>query len=321
MIYRQRLGSLRLSSCSRYFGYCGLLPFPDVLEKFSVVSFMRILLFAILLAGAALVLHSFSGTQTTEVQGIIIDLRTITYTLVLLSALLVVEGAWQLVRRRGDRSLQNVIEAERSARIHAEREVQIVQDEMKSVAVRAENAEKRVRELVPQIEHAANERLQELEDVRRALKDTENKLAASAAKANHDPGSGPASVVALLGLLQEQGRFIDFLMEDITAYPDDRVAGAARFVHAGCSGVIKQYMDLMPIQAGDTGHQVTVQKEMTVSAVRFVGSAAVEFPATGKLLHRGWKATRLVLPKAKVDLDEKEGVVVTPAEVEMARQP
>src|SRR5206468_89714 len=43
-----------------------------------------------------------------------------------------------------------------------------------------------------------------------------------------------AEVVALFALLQEKGRFVDFLMDDVTAYDDAQVGAAARVVHQGC---------------------------------------------------------------------------------------
>lgn len=254
-----------------------------------------------------------------DVSGVLVDLDTIRYTLVFISSLLIVEGIWQMIRRGNERALQTVIEAEKSGRLQAERESQVAQDDVKSVSNRADNAERRIRDLVAQAERAEKELQQELARQRQALQNAEAKLTAIEAKASSQEGSGTASVVALLGLLQEQGRFIDFLMEDITVFPDDRVAGAARFVHAGCSSVIKQYMDLIPIQSGDTGRQVTVEKGMPDRSIRFVGNSAVDFPATGKLLHRGWKATRLVLPKAMAPIEGNEGVVVAPAEIEVVR--
>src|SRR6478672_1510879 len=43
-----------------------------------------------------------------------------------------------------------------------------------------------------------------------------------------------AEIVAFVGLLQDKGRLVDFLMEDVNSYDDTQVGAAARVVHQGC---------------------------------------------------------------------------------------
>src|SRR5258705_92566 len=50
-----------------------------------------------------------------------------------------------------------------------------------------------------------------------------------------------AEVVAFIGLLQEKGRLVDFLMDDVTLYDDSRVGAAARVVHYGCREVLREH--------------------------------------------------------------------------------
>ena len=45
--------------------------------------------------------------------------------------------------------------------------------------------------------------------------------------------TSPDSALQLLALLQQEGRFVDFLQENVTAYSDTEIGGAARVVHAG----------------------------------------------------------------------------------------
>src|SRR5512138_3402403 len=47
-----------------------------------------------------------------------------------------------------------------------------------------------------------------------------------------------AEVVSFLAALLEHGRFVDFLMDDITGYDDTQVGAAARVVHDGCRAAI-----------------------------------------------------------------------------------
>ena len=47
-----------------------------------------------------------------------------------------------------------------------------------------------------------------------------------------------SEVVNFLAILQERGRFVDFLMDDITAYSDAQVGAAGRVLHEGCKAVL-----------------------------------------------------------------------------------
>ena len=46
--------------------------------------------------------------------------------------------------------------------------------------------------------------------------------------------------VQMLALLQREGRLIDFVLEDLTAYSDAQIEAAARDVHAGCHRVLER---------------------------------------------------------------------------------
>src|SRR5271165_2926678 len=46
-----------------------------------------------------------------------------------------------------------------------------------------------------------------------------------------------AEVVNFLAILQEKGRLVDFLMDDIKGYNDAQVGAAARVLHEGCRTV------------------------------------------------------------------------------------
>src|SRR5690349_5429614 len=43
-----------------------------------------------------------------------------------------------------------------------------------------------------------------------------------------------ASGLQVLAALQREGRFIDFLQQDVAAFSDEDIGAAARVVHAGC---------------------------------------------------------------------------------------
>src|SRR5436309_12233646 len=74
--------------------------------------------------------------------------------------------------------------------------------------------------------------------------------AQTSAPAAPAPAPGPAAAdapdraVQMLALLQRDGRLVDFLMEDLTAYSDGQIGTAVRDVHAGYRRVLDHYLAL-----------------------------------------------------------------------------
>lgn len=121
----------------------------------------------------------------------------------------------------------------------------------------------------------------------------------------------------LLSLLQEKGRFLDYVMEDITAFNDAQVAAASRVVHQGCSAVIKECLALAPTHEGKEGDRVTLDKSSDPNRYRLLGKVPQEPPYTGVVVHRGWKTTKLALPRFTRPVDPTGPNVITPMEVEV----
>src|SRR5262245_27025732 len=61
--------------------------------------------------------------------------------------------------------------------------------------------------------------------------------------------------VQMLALLQREGRLIDFVLEDLTAYSDAQIGAAVRDVHAGCHRVLERYVTLEAILPGREGER------------------------------------------------------------------
>ena len=125
-----------------------------------------------------------------------------------------------------------------------------------------------------------------------------------------------AEVVAFVGLLQEKGRLVDFLMEDLTSYEDTQVAAAARIVHQGCRQVLQEHFKITAVSQADEGSQVSVPAGYAADEYRLVGKITGNPPFTGKLIHKGWKTESVTLPRI-VKLDEKRLPAIAPAEVEL----
>jgi len=128
------------------------------------------------------------------------------------------------------------------------------------------------------------------------------------------PRPAPAEgALRLLGLLQEQGRLVDFLEEDLGPYPDDQIGGAVRAIHEGCRKALHAQFALEPVLRGAEGEDITVDAGFDAAAVRLTGNVAGAPPFRGVLRHGGWRVTSATLP-------DRQGIdprVIAPAEVEI----
>ncbi len=106
-----------------------------------------------------------------------------------------------------------------------------------------------------------------------------------------------ADIVHFLSMLQEKGRLVDFLMDDINAYSDAQVGAAARVVHAGCKGVLQDHFSINPVRPEQEGSTVQVPAGYSADEYRLVGKIAGSAPFTGVLVHRGWKTDIVKLPQ------------------------
>jgi len=129
-------------------------------------------------------------------------------------------------------------------------------------------------------------------------------------------GAGGDALI-LLSLLQERGRFLDFVAEDISAYGDAQVAAASRVVHQGCKAVIDECLALAPAHAGAEGDRITVDPAADPNRYRLQGKLAQQPPYSGVVVHRGWKTTRLTLPRHTRPIDPAGENIVAPIDVEV----
>jgi hypothetical protein len=123
-----------------------------------------------------------------------------------------------------------------------------------------------------------------------------------------------AEVVTLLGVFQEKGRFVDFLMEDITPHSDAEVGLVARAVHQGCKAALNEHFHIEPISPGGEGATITVPAGYAADEFRLVGNLSGEAPFTGKLVHHGWRTTSVKLPRV---LNADHLPAIAPAQIEI----
>ncbi|MDQ3032000.1 MAG: DUF2760 domain-containing protein [Myxococcota bacterium] len=124
----------------------------------------------------------------------------------------------------------------------------------------------------------------------------------------------PDAALQLLSLLQREGRFVDFLEEDVATFADAQIGAAARVVHEGCRKALREHVPMEPIRSEDEGAKVTLAKGYDAKSIRLTGNVTGEPPFTGTVAHRGWRATEVKLPKMAEGHDAR---VIAAAEVEL----
>ena len=142
---------------------------------------------------------------------------------------------------------------------------------------------------------------------------------AEAAKPTPGAATNPqveAEIVSFLATLQERGRLVDFLMEDITTYQDAQVGAAARVVHEGCKAALRDHFKIRSVREEDEGSSVTIPTGYAADEYRLIGNIRGAGPFSGRLVHRGWKTEWVKLPRiVRVDADRLP--TIAPAEVEL----
>jgi hypothetical protein len=118
----------------------------------------------------------------------------------------------------------------------------------------------------------------------------------------------------LLSMFQREGRFVDFLQQDVTTFDDSQVGAAARVVHEGCRRALKSHLTVEPIQSEAEGDPITLVAGYDVQAVKLVGNVAGKPPYQGHVQHRGWRATSITLPQ---EVGAHDASVLAQAEIEL----
>lgn len=106
----------------------------------------------------------------------------------------------------------------------------------------------------------------------------------------------PDSALQLLGLLQRDGRFIDFIEEDVTQFSDAEIGAAVHLVHAGCRKVLREHLKITSVKQEPEGSQIVLEPGFDVEAIQVTGNVMGSPPFQGTLTHRGWRVEQIDLP-------------------------
>lgn len=121
--------------------------------------------------------------------------------------------------------------------------------------------------------------------------------------------------LALLGLLQREGRLIDFLRESLDGHADADIGVAVRDIHRGCKQVLDDHFVIEPVMPGAEDDAVKIPAGFDPGEVRLIGEVKGEPPFKGVLRHHGWRVTEVKFPTLIDGVDRR---VVAPAEVEVS---
>ena len=130
--------------------------------------------------------------------------------------------------------------------------------------------------------------------------------------------SAPArsEALTLLGLLQREGRLVDFLQEDISGYSDAQVGAAVREVHKGCAAAIARVFAPAPLRAEAEGAVIEVPAGFDPAEFRVVSRDSAATHGRGALVHPGWRASKTELPSWNGTAAAES--VIAPCEVELS---
>lgn len=128
------------------------------------------------------------------------------------------------------------------------------------------------------------------------------------------PEKQHASGLYVLSVMQEEGRLIDFLQQDVAGFSDEEVGGAARVVHGGCRKALERLISVAPVLKDAEGSTINVPAGFNPSQIRLTGNVTGQPPFKGALKHHGWKAAEVKFPSLNDSVDYR---IVAPAEVEI----
>lgn len=130
------------------------------------------------------------------------------------------------------------------------------------------------------------------------------------------PQLDPKAVVCqFLTILQKEGRFVDFLQEDIEQFNDAQIGAAARQVHGGCREALKGYLGIKPVIDAAEGSEVEIDADFDPLKIKLMGKLKGKPPYRGILMHPGWRFSTIKLPDVST---QKQNEIITPAEVEIS---
>ena len=136
-----------------------------------------------------------------------------------------------------------------------------------------------------------------------------------APKPTTPPKPKRSEAITLLSALQREGRFVDFIKEELTGYSDAQIGAVARELHRDCAKVVERMFAITPLLSEGEGALIEVPAGFDAARYRLAGNVSGSPPFRGALVHAGWQATVCELPEWVGG--EESARVIAPIEVEI----
>ncbi|WP_159308702.1 DUF2760 domain-containing protein, partial [Klebsiella pneumoniae] len=101
---------------------------------------------------------------------------------------------------------------------------------------------------------------------------------------------------------------------EVSQFSDEEVGAAARVIHSGGQKVLREYLTLSPIRSEQEESRISVEAGFNTQEIRLTGQVTGQAPFVGTLIHKGWRADSITLPKLADNYDTS---ILAPAEVEL----
>jgi len=107
-----------------------------------------------------------------------------------------------------------------------------------------------------------------------------------------------SDAITLLVALQREARLIDLVKENLGQYSDAQIGAAARPCLQQCAATLDRLFGLRAIESVADGQTIAVPNNASPSRYLWIGESSGDDQATnGKLVHHGWEASQVELPK------------------------
>jgi len=107
-----------------------------------------------------------------------------------------------------------------------------------------------------------------------------------------------SDAITLLIALQREARLIDLVKENLGQYSDAQIGAAARPCLQQCAATLDRLFGLRAIESVADGQTIAVPNNASPSRYLWIGESSGDDQATnGKLVHHGWEASQVELPK------------------------
>jgi FtsZ-binding cell division protein ZapB len=263
---------------------------------------MRLIILSLFMYVSAVVFYITSGAATLDGDAS----RTKITFLTILCMIIICEAVWQFIKQK---RLQTHVSHETAEAVDNTK----LSAEKAEAQSRADALHEEARKLKEQLS-SSQSKVTSLEN---ALVDANKSAQQSKKAASSRSVDVEAELAHFLGILQDRGRLVDFLMNDIAPHSDDEVGRVARVVHQGCSSVLNEYFSIAKLDKNEEQSQVTINDSQNRDLYRFSGQVSDSPPYKGTLLHAGWKTSRVAVPRLSQVIRTEEAYLVSPAEVEV----